>query len=311
MPRKSASVTEWINRYLKEEEPKSKSLIVSVFGDSIAPRARGIWLGDLIGLLRPFGVSERLVRTSAFRLIEEDWLAARRDGRRSYYSLTPAGVRRLELACERVYTPLQEDWDGAWTMVMIPRAGDSASDRTGLRRELEWEGFASPTPGLMVHPSANHEALQQVLVNLGMTDRVAVLRAHAADNFSTAPINLLISQCWDLGDISDRYEKFVERFKPLRDGPELPGITPQQAFMIQTLLIHSFRRATLHDPRLPTSILAPEWPGMHAYALCRQIYQLTYRKADVHLQSACETEAPPESANRPSMQIQQRFGGLQ
>ncbi|MGQ0620717.1 MAG: phenylacetic acid degradation operon negative regulatory protein PaaX [Panacagrimonas sp.] len=310
MPGKAPSVTEWIKRYLKEEEPRSKSLIVSVFGDSIAPHASGIWLGDLIRLLAPFGVSERLVRTSSFRLIEEDLLEARRDGRHSFYSLTTSGSRRFELADERIYTPPREEWDGMWTMVVLPRAGDASPDRVELRRELEWEGFASPTPGVLLHPTANHPMLKQILGDLGLLDRAVVLQAHSLPEFSSEPINNLVKRSWDLSDVRDRYEKFIARFEPLHTTLDQTRILPQQAFVAQTLLIHSFRRASLHDPRLPTSMLPTDWPGLNAYTLCRRIYQLTYRPAQSHLKSVAEVEEAAESPPSPSLLLRQRFGEL-
>jgi phenylacetic acid degradation operon negative regulatory protein len=49
--------------------PPARSLLVTVFGDSVAPHGGRAWLGSLIGLLAPFGISERLVRTSVYRLV--------------------------------------------------------------------------------------------------------------------------------------------------------------------------------------------------------------------------------------------------
>jgi len=46
-------------------------------------------------LVRPFGISDRLVRTSVFRLAEEGWLDAQRDGRRSRYTLNPRSAARF------------------------------------------------------------------------------------------------------------------------------------------------------------------------------------------------------------------------
>lgn len=310
MPGKPPSIAEWIKRYLDEEEPRSKSLIVSAFGDSIAPRASGIWLGELITLCAPFEVSERLVRTSSFRLVEEDWLEARRDGRRSYYSLTSSGERRLQIAYERIYTPPQHEWDGTWTMVIAPRNGDTAPDRVELRRELEWAGFASPAPGVMVHPAISHLVLRQILGDLGLLERAVVLHARSHEEFSSEPIKTQITRWWDLSDVRDRYEKFVARFEPLHARLSQVSVTPEQAFVLQTLLIHSFRRATLHDPRLPTSMLPADWPGLSAFALCREIYRLTYRHAQMHLDAVVEVQQLSAARSTLSMSVDQRFGGL-
>ena len=55
---------------------RAGSLITTVFGDAIAPRGGSVWLGSLIGIMADFGISERLVRTSVFRLAEDGWLEA-------------------------------------------------------------------------------------------------------------------------------------------------------------------------------------------------------------------------------------------
>ncbi|MGQ0503208.1 MAG: phenylacetic acid degradation operon negative regulatory protein PaaX [Panacagrimonas sp.] len=313
MARKAGGIGDWIRRYLAEEQPRSKSLIVSVFGDSIAPGARGLWLGELIALLKPFGLSERLVRTSMFRLVEEGWLEARREGRRSYYALTDSGVRRVEMAYERIYTPPQAGWDGVWTLVILPSNTDAAPRRAELRRELEWEGFAAPTPGLMLHPAANPATLRSILHDTGLAGRAPVFQSRAFDGLDTEPVGELIARCWDLGSVGAGYRHFIERFEQLRAVLQDAGVTPEQRFTVQTLLIHSFRRVTLHDPRIPVTLLPPDWPGLTAYHLCREIYRLTHEPAEAHVRARLEAggtqPAAPASVAFHSV-VKQRFGGL-
>ena len=74
---------------------RSGSLITTVFGDAIAPRGGSVWLGSLISLMADFGISERLVRTSAYRLACDGWLRSDKIGRRSYYSLSKEGRLRF------------------------------------------------------------------------------------------------------------------------------------------------------------------------------------------------------------------------
>lgn len=284
------SINFWIEQHLADEVPKSKSLIVTVFGDSLMPLTDGIWLGDLISLMAPFGVSERLVRTSCFRLIDEGWLGARRDGRRSHYSLTSSGQRRIELAYQRVYTPPQQVWDGEWTLVVTPKNGDTLPGRVELRRELEWEGFALLTPGVLIHPVEKAEALQQILDDLALRDRVAVLRARALEGFGGSGGDLL-AQCWNLDEVGDRYRRFIAGFEPLLARLTKTSLKPQQAFVIQTLMIHAFRRATLHDPRLPLAMLPADWPGVAAYTLCRELYGRTSGGTRSHVETVCALPA--------------------
>ena len=55
---------------------RAKSLLITIFGDTLEPRGGGVWLASLIQLAKPIGLSERLVRTSVYRLTQEKWLAS-------------------------------------------------------------------------------------------------------------------------------------------------------------------------------------------------------------------------------------------
>src|SRR5436190_15250989 len=81
--RPHAAVTRWIRRELETAPPRAKSLVVTVWGDALAPHGGAVWLSGLIRLLAPLGLNERLVRTSVYRLARDGWLASRQAGRRS------------------------------------------------------------------------------------------------------------------------------------------------------------------------------------------------------------------------------------
>ena len=113
---------------------------------------------QLIELLAPMGVSQRLVRTSVFRLTREGWLMAEKVGRRSYYGLTGAGRRRFEKAFKRVYSGVQPAWDGAWTLVVLNQL--NADLRRDTRQELEWMGFGAFAPTVLAHPGVDRAELK-------------------------------------------------------------------------------------------------------------------------------------------------------
>ena len=69
------SVARWIRRTLAADPPRAKSLIVTVWGDALAPHGGGVWLAGLIRLMAAFDMNDRLVRTSVFRLAADGWLA--------------------------------------------------------------------------------------------------------------------------------------------------------------------------------------------------------------------------------------------
>jgi len=306
----SKSLRDWTQAYLHEEAPRSKSLIVTVFGDSVAPYASSIWLSELIDLLVPFGVNERLVRTSCFRLVDEKWLRSIREGRRSRYGLTPAGFQRFEHAYRRIYTPPPQDWSGNWTLVLLAKKSRSNNvDVSELRRELQWEGFATYAPGVLVHPDSDVSTLAEILDRNKGHKNAVVLEAKDLPDLSTRTLQQLINDDWELNSVADRYRNFLMRFTPLMNlidsGSPLSDL---DAFTVQTLLIHSFRRVTLHDPRLPPNMLPETWPGHDAYELARKIYRCTYAGSGCLMRSRLD---PGERVSPSTQTLMQRFGGLE
>jgi phenylacetic acid degradation operon negative regulatory protein len=313
---KKLSVDQWIRQFLATDPPRSKSVVITVFGDAITPRGGAVWLGSLIAMLAPFGISDRLVRTSVFRLAEEGWLEAMREGRRSLYTLTASGSRRFERAYQRIYAPPQLDWDGSWTLLLTAPEIISAGQRAALRKELLWEGFGMIAPGVFGHPGGKAEALEEILVRVGVAGKVFVCSARASEHVSTRPLDDLLAHCWDLQKVVQGYRHFIDQFAPLHELIEAGGhedgqssaLDPEHSFAIRTLLIHAFRRVQLHDPQLPLELLPADWPGTGAYELCRSIYQRTYRQAERHILATLqrEDEQAPEAASY----FYRRFGGL-
>jgi phenylacetic acid degradation operon negative regulatory protein len=300
----------WIRRELTRTRLKAKSLVVTVWGDAIAPHGGAVWLSGLIRLLAPLGLNERLVRTSVYRLAREGWLAARQDGRRSLYRLTEPGLRRFEHAYRRIYAS-PADWDGRWEIMIAPAAALREQERRDLRKELWWEGFGNIVPGVFVRPAraGPADALAEILRALDVERRVTVITGHDAPGLDTRHLHALVRDCWDLAALAAEYRGFLHRFEVLiryfRDGSALD---PQQCFVVRSLLIHAYRRVTLHDPQLPSALLPAEWPAGAAYSLCREFYMLAQEHAERHLETTLETEQgplPPAAAY-----FYRRFGGL-
>ena len=284
---------------------RTGSLITTVFGDSIAPRGGTVWLGSLITAMHEFGISERLVRTSVFRLVQDGWLQSRLIGRRSYYSLTDEGRERFAQATHRIYGEPATSWDHNWCLILL--MGLDAESKEALRKELGWLGFGALSPGMLAHPAPDRTDLDGALRRLGVQDDLVVLSAQAESN--AAAMRRLVQAGWNLDDIDERYASFVQRFRPLIAAyGKNAEVTPQTAFLVRTLLIQEYRKVLLRDPQLPADLLPADWHGTAAYQLCRNLYLAVYRQADEYLSEVMETADGPLPP--PAQSFFSRFGGL-
>ena len=306
---KNQKINGWIEGFLASDPPRSKSLVMTIFGDTIVPHGGMVWLGSLIELLAPFGVNDRLLRTSVFRLAQEGWLGAQRDGRRSSYAITPDAMRRFSRAFRRIYAPLNVHWNGQWTLVLAAD-GLEAPARGQLRQELLWEGYSVIAPGIAGHPAGDMEALEALLSRLGLLQKVYVVQASEVPGLRARPLGDMVAAGWDLSDVVAGYQQFVAQFDGL---PALladagaGSLDPEQAFVLRTLLIHAYRRVQLHDPQLPIELLPDPWPGARAYALASQLYRVLQAPAEQHILAVLRREDP--SAPQPEPSFYQRFGG--
>jgi phenylacetic acid degradation operon negative regulatory protein len=305
---KSRFISQWIEQFLEQRPVRANSLIITVYGDFIAPHGGTIWLGSLARLVEPLGLNERMVRTSVYRLSQEQWLASEQIGRKSYYSLTASGRRRFEQAYRRIYAEHGEGWNGEWVLVAIPSALAGAA-RDGLRKELDWAGYGAIAPGVLAHPLTDTESLLEILEQTGTRDQVVAMRATSIGALSPRPLQELVHDCWNLEALSARYLEFIEVFRPvLRAMRATQNPDPGQCFLVQTLLMHDFRRVLLHDPQLPAPLLPGGWSGGVAWQLCRDLYRLTFKLAQQHLMRIGETPDGPLRAAAPY--FYERFGGL-
>jgi len=305
--KRTPQIDGWIENFLNHDPPRAKSLVVTIFGDAIAPHGDSIWLQSLIDLLQPFGVNERLVRSSVFRLVEEEWLAAERHGRQSRYGFTVSGRKRFERAHEKIYFAADRRWNGEWMLVIVPPSRVPAGNRAVLRRELEWEGFRGISPGTFAHPAGERRAVAEILERTRARDGVVICSAREIEPDSARALAALVARHWDLRRVLLGYREFIQRFGALLGMlPRERAIAAGQAFVIRTLVIHAFRRALLHDPLLPPELLPEDWPGRKAYDLCRAIYQLTYPDSERYM----HTVLGPAAVPRPAAYFQDRFGGL-
>lgn len=269
-----------LTRFRRQRPLRAGSLLITIFGDALAPRGGEISLGSLIGLAQPFGLTDRLVRTSVARLAADGWLEAERHGRQSDYRLTEHGRARFAEATQRIYGEGPASWDKHWTLVILPQASGKARDRA--REELKWLGFGQLAAGVFAHPTRKLSEVRQELRELKLLDEVIVMEGSAQG----AQNSQLVLAAWDLAELGRGYKRFIAMFDPLA-GTSI--LEPKTAFIVRTLLIHEYRKVHLRDPLLPQSLLPADWVGTRAYRLCHALYAQVFDAAEAFLSLTVST----------------------
>jgi phenylacetic acid degradation operon negative regulatory protein len=274
-------------------DARPQDLIFTLYGDFLRQRVEPVWVGSLIGLLEPVGLTATNVRTVLSRMAGKGWLEAEREGRRSYYGLTARGRRLLEEGASRIYDPpRQDEWDGEWTLLSYSIPEDRRALRDRLRVQLSWLGFGSLGNGLWVTPHDVRERLAAVAAELEVAEYLEVFRgAHVGGSDPTR----LVRQLWDLDGLNQRYEAFVARHlsdcvRLKEEGPD--SVAPVTAYEARFRLVHEYRAFPLLDPFLPRPLQPSDWAGECALALFRHYHDLLAAPADRFVSSLVEVSRP-------------------
>lgn len=294
----ATAVDELVETLQREAMPSARNLLVTVFGDAVAPVDAAVPVQALVRLLDGVGVNERLVRTSLARLVSDDILRNERVGRQSIYSIDPTSRSLFESADARIYRHAEPEWDGRWTLAIVDPTASTASGRNELRRELGWLGMGSVAPNVLASPSLPPEHLTSALARIGGTHQVLVTRGAAAEGALTMADDEIARRCAPTQELSDRYGEIIEWFAPIvtaLEGESTPS--PERCWITRLLLIAAFRRVALADPRLPERLLPAPWKGARARELAGSLYERLRVPADSWLEQTCSSPIAPWPAN--------------
>jgi phenylacetic acid degradation operon negative regulatory protein len=269
--------------------PSARNLLVTLFGDALLPHGQDVSasVGSLAALLAPFGVSERLVRTSLTRLVNDGLLVATSVGRRSFYGVADRSIDLFRQADARIYGSRRTTWDGAWTLVVVDGAEATTAGRARLRQRLTWAGFGVVAPNVMASPMVSAEEAARVVAQEGEFRNVLVTRATVFDGVGTIDEEELARRCAPLDLVAAKYDAFVDSFDGF-DRDTLSGLAPTDAFKLRILLVATYRRIVLIDPLLPESLLPDGWAGARARALAAFVYGGCIDASERHLAQVAE-----------------------
>lgn len=273
-----------VREYQSRRPLRAWSLIITLYGDAIAPRGGSLWLGALIEIMGLFGIDGGHVRTAMSRLTADGWLAREKVGRNSYYRLTRREDGSFKTATQRIYFGHAPTFDGRLRLALI-----GPGDRAAARPALERAGFAALSATAYVAFADPSPPLRRI-------DGVFLIHADAADD-----LHDLAAAVWKLGPLAAAYRGFIARFTPLERALAQAGtLDGADALIARVLLIHEFRRIVLRDPGLPEALLPADWPGSLARELTGRIYRRligpSERFLDSHAQDRKGPLPPPDDA---------------
>lgn len=259
---------------------RPQDLVFTLFGEYLLD-VEAVWVGSLIGLLEPLGLSAGSVRTVLSRMSAKGWLETSKRGKHSFYALTPKGRRLLEEGQSRIFHPAwADDWDGSWLLLAYSLPQDARRKRDRLRDRLAWLGFGSIGNGLWISPRDVAQDVVDLAQRMGITEHLVAFQATRVDARDPAD---LVARCWDVEALDSEYLAFASRWEAVLERLDAkPDGVPEDAdlFVTRFQLIHQFRRFPLDDPFLPRPLLPDPWGGDRATSVFLSLHDRLVGPAD-------------------------------
>lgn len=228
--------------------PRIWSLIVSFLGDAILPRGGVVQAAVISEFCGLAGVEPGLVRTALSRLVAKNIVAREREGRKSFYRLTPDERRAFETAAELIYARRLPEPTGDWDILLI----DRSEGREGARAAALAAGYAPYGGGGLIRPA--HAGRAAMAEPGALAFRATALDESPALGASLHPV----------AELAAGYRRFLARYAAFAAPAALE---PGDATLARVLLVHDFRRIALRDPFLPAAALPADWPAADARRL--------------------------------------------
>lgn len=270
--RADETIAAFVEQILVQSPLKAAGFIVTIYGDVVEPRGGVAWIGNLIETCAEVGISETLVRTAVSRLVASGQLSGEREGRRSYYRLSPSAGDEFAAAARVLFG---EQQDNSWQFVHV--TGPAPED---TMLALDRAGYARIGARLAVGPTRPLAMPATLVFKADATQDGPALRDFAAEH-------------WDLDRHASAYRAFIAQFMPIADHADAHALAPKTALTVRLLLIHRFRSVLLHDPRLPALALPTDWPGKAARQLFARLYQQLSPHADEYVTRSFVTASGP------------------
>ncbi|RNL62634.1 PaaX family transcriptional regulator [Nocardioides marmoriginsengisoli] len=231
----------------------ARSALFDLYGDHLRTRGGSAPVAALIRMLEPLGVRAPAARTAVSRMVAQGWLVADPTPEGPGYALTERARTRLDEAAARIYRTDPAGWDGRWQVRVLSPIADRVR-RERVRNQLRFLGMAPISDSTWISPHHSGEVDQLLL-----DEAVPVVSFSATD---AAPSSLLL-KAFDVDTLAAAYRTWLaEAGELVATGP----VSDEQAFVVRSELLHSWRKFLFTDPGLPAVLLPADWPGARAAA---------------------------------------------
>ncbi len=264
-------------------------LIVTLLGDYWWGRREHLPSSGLVALANEFDITSTSARAALSRLARRGLLDSSREGRRTFYGLTPRTEQVLDEGLHRIMSFGLDDrpWSGSWMVVIFSVPEDQRDLRHVLRTKLRWLGFGPLYDGVWVSPRAGSDEVARLLVDLGVAS-ATVLESRVVQGLAGGdPL-----RAWDLDDLRRSYDDFVAEFGPLLGRVRRGEVGGAEALVARTRVMDAWRQFPGLDPELPEDALPGGWPRREAQRIFAQAYDALGPLAEVRFRQILADHAP-------------------
>ncbi|MDP3893527.1 PaaX family transcriptional regulator C-terminal domain-containing protein [Nocardioides sp.] len=232
----------------------ARSALFDLYGDHLRTRGDQAPVAAVVRLLAPVGIAAPAVRTAISRMVLQEWLEPVTLPSGRGYRATARAIQRLDEAAARIYHLGDRTWSGSWHLVLLDPIR-SRAQRSRLRNELTWLGYAELGDGTWVSPWAPVE-LTDTLERAGASATTAV-----ATDFDPPgrPVH-----AWDLSALGEEYSRWLDEVDGSLAALRSCDDEDEADFAARFHLVHEWRKFLFRDPWLPDELLPADWPGRAA-----------------------------------------------
>ena len=270
-----------------ENSLKAWSVIITFFGDSVAPRGGAISTTTVQTVMATLNIGAGAVRTAFSRLAKDGWVTRQKVGRNTYYSLSDTGQASFSVAEAVIY------------------AGPSTVGNVNTVNFFLVTGCPQKTKINDLNNNGIKVTKDSYLYTFLSPQQINNL--HTAQALISTVKRADVPQ-WIVDKVAP--PSVANHYKHLQKAADTISVNlPEDslsALAIRTLLIHEWRRLLLRRDQSNSALLPADWP----YQDCRQSVSNLYQLLSPAAESWLDTEAlsPDGALVKSAIATPQRFG---